>query len=198
MAIFAIALSSCEQVAIESISPKPAMVDVAFVATADDTRVALDGNTATWEVGDRISVALVVNYFSTINAEMEIRSASDISADGKSATFRGSIPAGDYYGVTTLYPAQSINSNETTLDREAVDNIFMVSSTSSNDAPVFTASADKVAEVPISFAHLMHKMDFALTSTNNDLEGNNIAIEISATSDGAAIEFPTKQSLNMR
>lgn len=188
---------ACEQVAIETIQPEQKMVEVAFEATADETRVALDGNTATWEVGDRISVALVVSYSSMSYAEMEIRSAGDISADGKTATFRGSIPVGEYYGVTALYPAQSINFNETTLDRSAVKNIYMRSVISSNDTPVFTASEGESVAVPISFSHLMHKMDFAITSANNDLNTNNIAVEISATSDGSTIEFVEKQTYNL-
>ncbi|MBQ8775624.1 MAG: hypothetical protein IJZ50_07240 [Alistipes sp.] len=160
---------ACEQVAIETIQPEQKMVEVAFEATADETRVALDGNIATWEVGDRISVGLNSGFNSMSYAEMEIRSAGDISADGKKATFRGSIPTGSYYGVTALYPAQSINFNETTLDRSAVKNIYMRSVISSNDTPVFTASEGESVVVPISFSHLMHKMDFAITSENNGL-----------------------------
>ena len=189
---------ACEQVAIETIQPEQKMVEVAFEATADETRVALDGNIATWEVGDRISVALNSGFNSMSYAEMEIRSAGDISADGKKATFRGSIPTGSYYGVTSLYPAQSINFNETTLDRSAVKNIYMRSVISSNDTPVFTASEGESVVVPISFSHLMHKMDFAITSENNDLNTNNIAVEISATSDGSSIAFTEKQTCNLR
>ena len=189
---------ACEQVAIETIQPEQKMVEVAFEATADETRVALDGNTATWEVGDRISVGLVVSYSSMSYAEMEIRSAGDISTDGKKATFRGSIPVGEYYGVTALYPVQSINSNKTTLDRGAIDNIFMSSYTSNNYAPVLTVTKGESVVVPISFSHLMHKMDFAITSANNDLNTNNIAVEISATSGGSPIAFTKKQTYNLR
>lgn len=88
VSLVALLAVACEQVAIETVQPEVKMVEVAFEATADDTRVALDGNTATWEVGDRISVGLAVNYYSMTFAEMEIRSAGDISADGKIATFR--------------------------------------------------------------------------------------------------------------
>lgn len=195
VALFAVA---CEQTAIEVVQPEVKLVEVAFEATTDETRIALDGNIATWEVGDKISVALVVSYYSMSYAEMEIRSASDISADGKKATFRGSIPTGSYYGVTALYPAQSINFNEATLDRGAIDNVFMSSYTSSNDNPVLTVTEGESVVVPISFSHLMHKMDFAITSENNDLNTNNIVVEISATSSGSPIEFVEKQTYNLR
>ena len=194
VSLVALLAVACEQVAIETVQPEAKMVEVAFKATADDTRVALDGNTATWEVGDRISVGFNSGFTSMSYAEMEIRSAGDISADGKKATFRGSIPTGNYYGVTALYPAQSINFNETTLDRGAIDNIFM----ESVENYVLTATEGKSVVVPITFSHLMHKMDFVITSEDNDLNTNNIAIEISATSNGSPIEFVEKQTYNMR
>ncbi|MBQ3233692.1 MAG: IdeS/Mac family cysteine endopeptidase [Alistipes sp.] len=195
VALFAVA---CEQVAIETVQPEVKMVEVAFEATADDTRVALDGNTATWEVGDRISVGLVVNYYSMTFAEMEIRSANDISADSKIATFRGSIPVGEYYGITVLYPAVESNSSTVTLDRNAINNIYMSSYRSDNSNPVLKVTAGESAVVPITFSHLMHKMDFAITSEDNALNTSNIAIEISATSNGSPIEFVEKQTYNMR
>ena len=195
VALFAVA---CEQVAIETVQPEAKMVEVAFEATADDTRVALDGNTATWEVGDRISVGLVVNYYTMTFAEMEIRSANDISTDGKIATFRGSIPVGEYYRITVLYPAVESNSNTVTLDRNAINNIYMSSYRSDDSNPVLKVTADESAVVPISFSHLMHKMDFAITSEDDDLSTSNIAIEISATSNGSPIEFAEKQTYNMR
>ena len=198
VSLVALLAVACEQVAIETVQSQAKMVEVAFEATADDTRVALDGNTATWEVGDRISVGLVVNRSSMTYAEMEIRSAGDISADGKKATFRGSIPTGNYYGVTALYPAQSINFNETTLNRGAIDNIFMESVVKDDENYVLTATEGKSVVVPITFSHLMHKMDFVITSEDNDLNTNNIAIEISATSNGSPIEFVEKQTYNMR
>ena len=194
VSLVALLAVACEQVAIETVQPEAKMVEVAFEATADDTRVALDGNTATWDVGDRISVGFNSGFTSMSYAEMEIRSAGDISADGKKATFRGSIPTGNYYGVTALYPAQSINFNETTLDRGAIDNIFM----ESVENYVLTATEGKSVVVPITFSHLMHKMDFVITSEDNDLNTNNIAIEISATSNGSPIEFVEKQTYNMR
>ena len=197
VSLVALLAVACEQVAIETVQPEAKMVEVAFEATADDTRVALDGNTATWEVGDRISVGLIVNYYTMTFAEMEIRSANDISTDGKIATFRGSIPVGEYYRITVLYPAVESNSNMVTLDRNAINNIYMSSYRSDDSNPVLKVTADESSVVPISFSHLMHKMDFAITSEDNDLNTNNIAIEISATSNGSPIEFVEKQTYNM-
>ena len=197
VSLVALLAVACEQVAIETVQPEAKMVEVAFEATADDTRVALDGNTATWEVGDRISVGLNSGFNSMSYAEMEIRSAGDISADGKKATFRGSIPTGNYYSVTALYPAQSINFNETTLNRGAIDNIFMESVVKDGENYVLTATEGKSVVVPITFSHLMHKMDFAITSEDNAFNTSNIAIDISATSNGSSIELVEKQTYNM-
>lgn len=194
----AFCLLACEQVTTEVLQPETTMVEVAFEASTDSTRVAIDGNTTTWEVGDRISVGLIAGFSQASYAEMEIRSAEDISADGKSATFRGLIPEGSYYGVTVVYPAQTINSSELTLDRRAVNNIFMKSYSANNYEPVFSTHGSESVVVPITFEHLMHKMDFRLTSTNDDLNSANIAIEISATSGCTAISFTEKQVYNMR
>ena len=198
VSLVALLAVACEQVAIETVQPEAKMVEVVFEATADDTRVALDGNTATWEVGDRISVGLVVNYYSMTFAEMEIRSADDISTDGKIATFRGSIPVGEYYGITVLYPAVESNSSTVTLDRDAINNIYMSSYRSDNYNPVLKVTAGESSVVPITFSHLMHKMDFVITSEDNAFNTSNITIEISATSNGSPIEFVEKQTYNMR
>ena len=198
VSLVALLAVACEQVAIETVQSEAKMVEVAFEATADDTRVALDGNTATWEVGDRISVGLVVNFYSMTFAEMEIRSANDISTDGKIATFRGSIPVGEYYVITVLYPAVESNSSTVTLDRNAINNIYMSSYRRDDSNPVLKVTADESAVVPISFSHLMHKMDFAITSEDNALNTSNIAIEISATSNGSPIAFTEKLTYDMR
>ena len=198
----ALFIVACETISIESITPEIEMVEVAFEATTDITRVALDGNTTRWEVGDRISLALAESRSSRSYAEMEIMSSSDISSDGKRATFRGSIPAGNYYGVTALYPAQAINFNETTLERDAADNIFMRSNIPYTGTIVFTATSDSDVVVPITFEHIMHKMEFNLSLADGyiseDLNSNDIAIEVSALSNGSPIEFVQKQKFNLR
>ena len=181
------------------------LVEVCIVADADaddDNRVALNGNTTTWEVGDRITVALKVNYFSTQYATFEIKSSSDISSDGKRARFYGNVFTGEYYGVTALYPAVDNPSNGITLDRNAADNIFMSSHVGSNDAPVLTVEEGKEVELPLTFSHLMHKMDFNLSLANgyqsDDLKSNNIIIEMSATSKEGNIEFAETQTFDIK
>ena len=180
------------------------LVEVCIVADADaddESRVALDGNTTTWVVGDRITVALQVNFSTTQYAIFEIKSSSDISASGKRARFYGEVPTGEYYRVTALYPAVDNPSNSTTLDRNAADNIFMSSHIVSYDSPVLVVKEDKEVELPLTFSHLMHKMDFNLSLadgySSNDLNSNNIAVEISAVSGSNEVSFDMTKSFNM-
>ena len=141
------------------------MSEVCIIAEAeadsDDTRVSLNGNTTCWEVGDRITVALVVNFYSIVYAEFSIKSSSDISADGKRARFYGEVPTGSYYAVTALYPAVDNPSSSVTLNRNAANNIFMSSYKSSNDRPVLTVKAGVDAELPLLFSHLLSANKFA-------------------------------------
>ena len=204
-AIVAVIVSSCQRSTIEDI-PTTERANICVIAenSADEelSRVSLNGNTTKWEVGDRIKLGLVVNYFSSVYATLEIQSKSDISADGKRAVFRGSAPAGEYYGVTALYPDIEDNYGEVILDRTASDNIFMSGYKGSNDAPVITIKTGQNAELPITFSHLMHKMDFNLTLANgyssNDLKSDNIVVEISATSNSSDIKFTEKQNFSLR
>ena len=182
------------------------MSEVCIIAEAeadsDDTRVSLNGNTTCWEVGDRITVALVVNFYSIVYAEFSIKSSSDISADGKRARFYGEVPTGSYYAVTALYPAVDNPSSSVTLNRNAANNIFMSSYKSSNDRPVLTVKAGVDAELPLSFSHLMHKMDFNLSLaegyTTDDLKSQNIIIEVSATANNTPISFTESQPFNLK
>jgi hypothetical protein len=202
--IAALFVVGCEQPIPEvEMGNEYAEICVIAEATADDdSRVAINGNTTTWEVGDRITLALVVNYYSMSFSELEIKSPSDISANGKRAVFRGTVPTGNYYGVTALYPAVENPSNEVVLDRSAANNIFMSSNISSNDNYVLSVKSGEKVELPISFGHMMHKMDFNLSLANgytsDDLNSKNIAIEISATSEGVTMSFDVKRTLNMR
>ena len=204
-AIVAVIVSSCQRSTIEDI-PTIERANICVIAenSADEelSRVSLNGNTTKWEVGDRITLGLVVNYFSMAYANLEIKSRSDISADGKRAIFRGSAPVGEYYGVTALYPAVDTDTNTVILDRNDANNIFMSGYKGSNDNPVVTVKAGQDVELPISFSHLMHKMDFNLTLANgytsNDLKSENIIIEVSATSNSGDIKFAQTQNLNLR
>lgn len=128
MALFA---AGCESVSIEQIEniTENKMVEVCIVADVEaddeDTRVALNGYTTTWEVGDRITVALNAGFNNISYREFQIMSTSDISTDGKRARFHGEVPTGSYYAVTALYPAVNNPSNSITLNRNAAQNIFM-------------------------------------------------------------------------
>ena len=206
-AIVAVIVSSCQRSTIEDI-PTTERANICVIAenSVDEelSRVSLNGNTTKWEVGDRITLGLVVNYFSMAYANLEIESRSDISADGKRAIFRGSAPVGEYYGVTALYPAvdTDIDTSTVILDRNDANNIFMSGYKGSNDNPVVTVKAGQDVELPISFSHLMHKMDFNLTLANgytsNDLNSDNIIVEVSATSNNGDIQFTQTRSLNLR
>lgn len=204
-AIVAVIVSSCQRSTIEDI-PTTERANICVIAenSADEelSRVSLNGNTTKWEVGDRITLGLVVNYFSMAYANLEIESRSDISADGKRAIFRGSAPVGEYYGVTALYPAVDTDTNTVILDRNDANNIFMSGYKGSNDNPVVTVKVGQDVELPISFSHLMHKMDFNLTLANgytsNDLNSDNIVVEVSATSKNGDIQFTQTRSLNLR
>ena len=176
------------------------MAEISVVAEADaeeDSRVALNGNTTSWEAGDRITLALVKSQNDIAYTELEIVSPSDISSNGKRATFRGSAPEGNYLRVMAIYPAVANPSANITLDREAEKNLYM-ESYSSNE---LTITAGSKNSIPLTFSHLMHKMDFNLTLANgydsNDLASSNIAVEVSATSYGSSVEFTKSMTLNV-
>ena len=203
--IVAIIVSGCQKLTIEDIATTE-LANICVIADniADEelSRVSLNGNTTKWEVGDRITLGLVANYYSMMFANLEITSKSDISADGKRAIFRGSAPVGKYYGVTAIYPAVDNATSTVTLDRNDANNIFMSGYKGSNDNPVVEVKAGQDVELPISFSHLMHKMDFNLTLANgytsNDLNSENIIVEISATSKNGDIKFNQTRDLNFR
>ena len=176
------------------------MAEISVVAEADaeeDSRVALNSNTTTWEVGDCITVALIKSQSDIKYTELKIVSSDDISSNGKRATFRGSAPEGNYLRVMAIYPAVANPSANITLDREAENNLYM-KSYSSNE---LTITADSKASIPLSFSHMMHKMDFNLSLANgyhsNDLESNDIAVEISATNNEGAVKFAKTTTLNI-
>ena len=198
-AVITAILTSCSNDVEESIAPSPKMVEIAIVAQAEeDTRLSVDGNTTKWEVGDNISLYLIASYYSTATATLSITSSEDISADGKRAVFRGSVPEGYYYGVTALYPAMGSSTTTPTLDREADNNIFMASYKQYDPALRVTANS----EIPITFSHLMHKVDYHLSLaegyTSDDLNAESIAVEMSATTQGAPLNFASKVTYNVR
>ena len=186
---------SCETTH-EGGTSKQEFVDICIIADAEeckDSRVTLDGNSAEWMVGDRITLALSsddVKY-----AELEIKSSSDRTEDGKRAKFRGQIPVGSYYGITALYPAMEVKNDKAVLDRNAEHNIFMMAHIENQTSPVLTVEANKSAELALTFKHLMHKMDFDIT-LDKDVTYETIGVEISATSDGTPIMFTGRKTLD--
>ena len=191
-----LAVVSCSKEVIVNSEPAE-MVCISIVADLEGgTRLDVDGNKTYWEEGDKILLALRESSSSTTYSEMSINSASDISSDGKSAIFRGEVEARTYYsGVTALYPAQSVNFNEVTLNREDEDNIFMTSYSSGS----FTASQG--AKLPIAFEHLMHKMDFKLSIAEGESAvdlNSDITIKVSAKNNGSTVKFVKSKKLNMK
>ena len=186
---------SCETTH-EGGTSKQEFVDICIIADAEeckDSRVTLDGNSAEWMVGDRIVLALKADDVKY--AELEIKSSSDRSEDGKRAKFRGQIPVGSYYGITALYPATEVKNDKAVLDRNAEHNIFMMAHIENQTSPVLTVEANKSAELALTFKHLMHKMDFDIT-LDKDVTYETIGVEISATSDGTPIMFTGRKTLD--
>ena len=177
---------------IDVINPEfdPALVEISVVAESnDETRLMLDGNRTEWEVGDRITLALTgttTQYYT-----FEIASNDDISNEGKRARFTGSVAMGSYTQCTAIYPAIGDN---TTLSRhdEAVymaaryDEAFDINSQS--------------ASIPMSFSHLMHKLDYNLTLdagyTDTDIS-KGVAIEMVARSSGEEFSLEQCRSFNI-
>ena len=174
---------------IEVINPEfdPAMVEISVVANGnDETRLTLDGNETKWEVGDQITLALtgsITKYYT-----FEIASADDITNNGKTARFSGSVAIGSYTQCTAIYPA--IGENPTISRHDEA--VYMVAR---HDEAIDINSQS--ASIPMSFSHLMHKLDYNLTLadgyTDTDIT-KGIAIEMVARSSGE--EFSLEQCRN--
>ena len=187
-------LQSCETL-MSSIVNGEKQAEICIIADTNegDSRVTLEGNTTKWEVGDRITVAL---YGEQIKyAELEIKSSSDITNNGKRAKFRGQVPTGTYYNVTSFYPSLEVVDDIATFDRKASKNIFMMSDVHSQNTPVLTVKADQTNELPITFEHMMHKMDFNINYDDNT-NFEEISVRFSATSNNNDIEFVRSMEYN--
>ena len=174
---------------IDVINPEfeAAMVEISVVAESnDETRLMLDGNRTEWEVGDRITLALTGS--TTQYYTFEITSAEDISNEGKRARFTGSVAMGSYTQCTAIYPALD---NNTTLSRHD-DAVYMTAQYNE-----YIEIYSKSASIPLSFSHLMHKLDYNLTLaagyTDTDIS-RGVAIEMVARSSGE--EFSLEQCYN--
>ena len=168
---------------IDVISPEldTTMVDISVVAESnDETRLLLDGNRTEWEVGDRITLALTgttTKYYT-----FEIASNDDISNDGKRARFTGSVAMGTYTHCTAIYPA--IDNNTSTISRHD-EAVYMAAR---HDEAIKISSES--ASIPMSFSHLMHKLDYNLTLaagySDTDIS-KGVAIEMVARSAGEEV-----------
>ena len=174
---------------IDVINPEfeAAMVEISVVAESnDETRLMLDGNRTEWEVGDRITLALTGS--TTQYYTFEITSAEDISNEGKRARFTGSVAMGSYTQCTAIYPALD---NNTTLSRHD-EAVYMTAQYNE-----YIEIDSKSASIPLSFSHLMHKLDYNLTLaagyTDTDIS-RGVAIEMVARSSGE--EFSLEQCYN--
>ena len=174
---------------IEVINPEfdPAMVEISVVANGnDETRLALDGNETKWEVGDQITLALTGSI--TKHYTFEIASADDITNNGKTARFSGSVAIGSYTQCTAIYPAIGENPIISRHDEA----IYMVAR--HNEAIDINSQS---SSIPMSFSHIMHKLDYNLTLaddyTDTDIT-KGIAIEMVARSSGE--EFSLEQCRN--
>lgn len=177
---------------IEVINPEfdPAMVEISVVANGnDETRLALDGNETKWEVGDQITLALTGSI--TKHYTLEIASADDITNNGKTARFSGSVAIGSYAQCTAIYPAIGENSIISRHDEA----IYMVAR---HDEAIDINSQS--SSIPMSFSHLMHKLDYNLTLaddyTDTDIT-KGIAIEMVARSSGEEISLEQCRNFNI-
>ncbi len=181
-------LASCStDIDIENPVVEPEMINISVVANSDDdTRLMLDGNRTEWEVGDRITLALtgsITKYYT-----FEITSAEDISNEGKTARFSGSVAAGSYTQCTAIYPAMG---DDAILSRH--DEAIYMAARYDEAMEISSESAT----IPMSFSLLMHKVDYNLTLdsdyTDTDIS-KGVAIEMVARSSGE--EFSLEQCYN--
>ena len=196
-AISALFVTACENVSFENVENiiTDEMVEVCIVADAeadsDDTRVALDGNATRWEVGDRITLALTGT--TTKHYTLEIASKEDITNDGKRAHFTGSVAKGSYTQYTAIFPA--IEENTTSIISRHDEAVYMVAHNNEN-IEINSASSS----IPMSFNHLMHKLDYNLTLasgyTDTDIS-KGVAIEMVARSNGEDFSLEQCRGFNI-
>ena len=188
MVMTALVTACSADVEITVSEPKREMVDIAIVAAAEeDTRLMLNGNRTEWQVGDQITLALTgstTDYYT-----FEIASADDISNEGKIARFSGSVAVGSYTRCTAIYPA--ITNSKSLISRHD-EALYMAAR---HDEALVISSAS--ASIPMSFCHLMHKLDYNLTLASGYADTDitkGVAIEMIARSFGE--EYSLEQCYN--
>ena len=185
--------SCAADIEIESMPITTQMVEVDIVANnSDDTRVYLDGNRTEWQVGDAITLALTAT--TTEFYTFTIDSAEDITDEGKVARFSGSLPIGNYSNAVAIYPAITGNASDITLSRH--DDAIYMAAIHNGELSIGSTSA----EMPMSFNHLMHKLDYNLSldpEYNATDISTGVAIEMQAKSDGEEFNLPQCYTYNV-
>ena len=185
--------SCAADIEIESMPITTQMVEVDIVANnSDDTRVYLDGNRTEWQVGDAITLAITAT--TTEFYTFTIDSAEDITDEGKVARFSGSLPIGNYSNAVAIYPAITGNASNITLSRH--DDAIYMAAIHNGELSIGSTSA----EMPMSFNHLMHKLDYNLSLDpryNATDISTGVAIEMQAKSDGEEFNLPQCYTYNV-
>ena len=159
------------------------LVPVELCIEDNVTRLDVDGNTVSWEVGDKCSV--MFTGFSTKEfVTFEITSASQILDNGKCAKFSGMVPVGNYLRAVAFYPGTTMSGEDNAMSEHAAQNIFMGGVKDYEDGIV--VAQGKALTLTMTLEHLMHKIDYKLTG---DVNHSNIAVEMVVTSNGTPVDL---------
>lgn len=163
--------------------PETNLVPVELCIEDNATRLDVDGNVVTWEVGDKCSVQFT-GFSTTQFVTFEITSASQILDNGKRAKFTGMVPEGSYLRAVAFYPGVATDSDNLAMNEHAQQNVFMGAVNDYADGLV--VAQGKPLTLTMTFEHLLHKIDYKLTG---DVNHSNIAVEMVVTSNGNPVDL---------
>ena len=163
--------------------PETNLVPVELCIEDNATRLDVDGNVVTWEVGDKCSVQFT-GLSTTQFVTFEITSASQILDNGKRAKFTGMVPEGSYVRAVAFYPGVATGSDNLAMNEHAQQNVFMAAANDYADGLV--VAQGKPLTLTMTFEHLLHKIDYKLTG---DVNHSNIAVEMVVTSNGNPVNL---------
>ena len=163
--------------------PETNLVPVELCIEDNATRLDVDGNVVTWEVGDKCSVQFT-GLSTTQFVTFEITSASQILDNGKRAKFTGMVPEGSYVRAVAFYPGVATGSDNLAMNEHAQQNVFMAAVNDYADGLV--VAQGKALTLTMTFEHLLHKIDYKLTG---DVNHSNIAVEMVVTSNGNPVNL---------
>ena len=163
--------------------PETNLVPVELCIEDNATRLDVDGNVVTWEVGDKCSVQFT-GFSTTQFVTFEITSASQILDNGKRAKFTGMVPEGSYVRAVAFYPGVAMGSDNLAMNEHAQQNVFMGAVNDYADGLV--VAQGKPLTLTMTFEHLLHKIDYKLTG---DVNHSNIAVEMVVTSNGNPVNL---------